>query len=112
MPSGYAVQAVRLYVEVGASGFVGGAQNSQPVTFRARIAAALALRPAGQYQRHPGTRHQFLDVEGTHQVEADFGQADPGRQALEVPQAAVRILGGQRGRDAVTGDERVHRGPP
>jgi hypothetical protein len=100
-PAGHEIQAVGFHVDVGAAGVVGGAQDSQPFGLRTFKSAALALRPAGQDERDWGLRHQLGDVEAAHQVEADLGQADPGGQAVELAQAAVGVLGGERGGHAV-----------
>ena len=63
--------------------------------------AVLALRPAREDERDRGAGHQLGDVEAAHQVEADFGQADPGGQAVELAQAALGVRRSERGGDAV-----------
>ena len=78
-----------------AAGFPGGAQDPGPFGFRIREPAVFTLRTAGENERDRGVRHQPGDIEGAHQVQADFGQADAGGQAVEFAQAAVRVLFGQ-----------------
>ena len=105
-PAAYRVEAAGFHVDVGGPGVVGGAQDGEPFRFRPGEPAALAFRAAGQHQRHRGRRHQLVHVEAGHQVQADLGQADPGGQALELAQAGVRVLRGERGCHLIAG----HRG--
>ena len=100
-PAGHEVEAVGLHVDVGAAVVVGGAQDSHPFGLRTFEPAALALRTAGEDERDRGLRHQLGDVEAAHQVQPDLGQADPGGEAVELAQAALGVLGSERGGDAV-----------